>query len=59
MPIRVYRTAQPVTADQVYRLVKAFSEIEDHDTREAIIRFLRSAPCKQGCVSGPEKEPLV
>ena len=58
MPFRVYRTAQSVTADQIYRLVKAFSEIDDHDTREAIIRFLESAPCRQRYVTGLEKKSL-
>ena len=58
MPIRVYTTAQSVTADQVYRLVKAFHEIEDHAIREAIIRFLQSASCKQWYATGSEKKSL-
>lgn len=47
MSVRVYATVQPVTAEQVYRLVKAFQEIEDHDTREAVIRLLETAPNEQ------------
>ena len=46
MPARSHTTAQPVTAEQIYRLVKAFYEIEDRDVREAVIRFLETAPSR-------------
>lgn len=46
MPARIDTTAQPVTADQIYRLVKAFYEIEDLQVREAIIQFLETAPSR-------------
>lgn len=46
MPARIDTTAQPVTADQIYRLVKAFYEIEDRNVREVVIRFLETAPSR-------------
>ena len=54
MPARIDTTAQPVTVNQIYRLVKAFYEIEDRDIREAVIRFLETTPSRLERRAKPE-----